>query len=113
MKIEHIYKILSAVVCRVYKGSVRFNTIATSFKKLSRKNYPFNTRRPTINAHGTFVERIYFVKLSNSTLLQRATLCLRVFTKMKLNCKYKFCNEIILNFVFIIQILHKLVYYYF
>ena len=73
----------------------------------------FNTRRPIMNAHGTCVERIYFVKLLNSALLQCATLCLRVFTKMKLNCKYKFCNKIILNFVFIIQILHKLVYYYF
>ena len=35
------------------------------------------------------------------------------FYEMKLNCKYKFCNKIILNFVFIIQILYKLVYYYF
>ena len=75
--------------------------------------HSFNTRRPIINAHGTCVERIYFVKLSNSALLQCATLCLRVFTKMKLNCKYKFCNKIILNFVSIIQILHKSVYYYF
>ena len=34
-------KFYAVIVCRVYKGSVRFNTIATAFKKITRKYYPF------------------------------------------------------------------------
>ena len=66
-----------------------FHTVSTYWNSLiKRLSIPnpniipmLNTRRPIINAHGTCVERIYFMKLSNSALLQCATLCLRVFTK--------------------------------
>ena len=33
MKMNIYTKFYAVIVCRVYKGSVRFNTIATAFKK--------------------------------------------------------------------------------
>ena len=35
-------KFYAVIVCRVYKGSVRFNTIATAFKKSRENIIPLN-----------------------------------------------------------------------
>ena len=58
-----------------------------------------NTRRPVLYAHGTRVERICFVKLSNSTLLQCATLPVLYAhgTRVERTCVVKLSNSTLLQ----------------
>ena len=67
---------------KIFKKSLLENVVVQK----GSASHNINTRRPIINAHGTCVERIYFVKLSNSAPV--CDIMFARFYEMKLNCKY-------------------------